>query len=102
MRVRPREPAWADRDRFILSKGHAAPALYAVLAERGFFDRSALTTLRQAGSMLQGHPDMTKTSGVEMSTGSLGMGISVGVGMALGARLAGKGFRVYVLVGDGE
>jgi transketolase len=102
LRVRPDDPQWEDRDRFILSKGHAAPALYAVLAERGFFDPSALTTLRHAGSMLQGHPDMTKTPGVEMSTGSLGMGISVGVGMALGARLAGKSFRVYVLVGDGE
>jgi transketolase len=102
LRVRPEDPQWEDRDRFILSKGHAAPALYAVLAERGFFDPAALSTLRRAGSMLQGHPDMRKTPGVEMSTGSLGMGISVGVGMALGARLAGKRFRVYVLVGDGE
>ena len=102
LRVRPDHPHWEDRDRFILSKGHAAPALYAVLADRGFFDPSLLATLRRAGSVLQGHPDMRKTPGVEMSTGSLGMGISVGVGMALGARLAGKAFRVYVLVGDGE
>ena len=102
MRVRPDDPHWEDRDRFVLSKGHAAPALYAVLAERGFFDRSALATLRSAGSMLQGHPDMRKTPGVDMSTGSLGMGISAGLGMALGARLSGRMFRVYVLVGDGE
>ncbi|HOF18761.1 MAG TPA: transketolase [Phycisphaerae bacterium] len=102
LRHRPREPRWADRDRFLLSKGHAAPALYAVLAEKGFFDPGELATLRQAGSRLQGHPDMTKVPGVEMSTGSLGMGISAGVGMALGARLAGKDSRVYVLVGDGE
>ena len=102
MRVRPDDRHWEDRDRFVLSKGHAAPALYAVLAERGFFDRSALTTLRSAGSMLQGHPDMRKTPGVDMSTGSLGMGISAGLGMALGARLSGRTFRVYVLVGDGE
>jgi transketolase len=102
LRVRPDDPHWEDRDRLILSKGHAAPALYAVLAERGFFDPAELGTLRRAGSMLQGHPDMRKTPGVEMSTGSLGMGISAGVGMALGARLAGKGFRVFVLVGDGE
>lgn len=102
LRVRPEDPNWEDRDRFILSKGHAAPALYAVLAERGFFDPAVLGTLRRAGSILQGHPDMRKTPGVELSTGSLGMGISAGVGMALGARLAGKGFRVFVLVGDGE
>ena len=102
LRVRPREPAWPDRDRFVLSKGHAAPALYAVLATRGFFDPSELATLRRAGSSLQGHPDMKRTPGVDMSTGSLGMGISAGVGMALGARLAGKDFKVYVLVGDGE
>jgi transketolase len=102
LRVRPDDPQWADRDRFILSKGHAAPTLYAVLARRGFFDAAALGTLRRAGSILQGHPDMGKTPGVEISTGSLGMGISAGLGMALGARLAGKRFRVYVLVGDGE
>ena len=102
MRIRPEQPDWPDRDRFILSKGHAAPALYAVLAVRGFFDPTELTTLRQAGAMLQGHPDMRRVPGVEMSTGSLGMGISAGVGMALGARLAGRTFKTYVLVGDGE
>jgi transketolase len=102
LRLRPDDPHWEDRDRFILSKGHAAPAFYAVLAARGFFDPALLSTLRRTGSMLQGHPDMRKTPGVEMSTGSLGMGISVGVGMALAARLAGKSYRVYVLVGDGE
>jgi transketolase len=100
--VRPDEPDWADRDRFILSKGHAAPALYAVLAEKGFFDPVKLEDLRRIGSPLQGHPDMRKVPGVEMSTGSLGMGISVGVGMALAARLAGRPSRVCVLVGDGE
>lgn len=102
LRVRPTQPDWPDRDRFVLSKGHAAPALYAVLAAKGFFDAALLGTLRQAGSSLQGHPDMRRTPGVEMSTGSLGMGISVGVGMALGARLARRDARVYVLVGDGE
>jgi transketolase len=102
LRVRPDEPRWPSRDRFILSKGHAAPALYAVLAKMGFFDPALLGSLRQAGSILQGHPDMNKTPGVDMSTGSLGMGISAGVGMALGARLAKGDFRVYVLVGDGE
>ncbi len=102
MRVRPKEPGWPDRDRFVLSKGHAAPALYTVLAEKRFFPKETLATLRRAGSILQGHPDMRKTPGVDMSTGSLGMGISVGVGMALAARLGRKDFRVYVLVGDGE
>jgi transketolase len=102
LRCRPGEPAWADRDRFVLSKGHAAPTLYATLAEKGFFPPRILASFRRAGSLLQGHPDMRKVPGVEMSTGSLGMGISVGVGMALGARLAGNDCRVYVLVGDGE
>jgi transketolase len=100
--VRPEEPDWPDRDRFVLSKGHAAPALYAVLAEKGFFSTEELNVLRCAGSSLQGHPDMRKVPGVEMSTGSLGMGISVGVGMALAARLAGRPSRICVLVGDGE
>ncbi len=100
--VNPEEPRWPDRDRFVLSKGHAAPILYAALARKGFFPADALKTLRRTGSMLQGHPDMHKTPGVEMSSGSLGMGISVGVGMALAARLAGKRYRTYVLVGDGE
>jgi len=102
LNCRPGEPDWPDRDRFILSKGHAAPVLYAVLAEKGFFDPSLLSTLRQTGSILQGHPDMRKTPGVEMSTGSLGMGISVGVGMVLAGRLAKADYRVFVLVGDGE
>ena len=91
-----------DRDRFILSKGHAAPALYAVLARLGYFPESELDNLRKTGSMLQGHPDMKKTPGVEMSTGSLGMGTSVGLGMALSGRLDKKDYKVYVLVGDGE
>ncbi len=90
------------RDRFILSKGHAAPCLYAVLAKLGIFEPAALDTLRKTGSILQGHPDMHKTPGVEMSTGSLGMGISVGIGMALGSRLSGKEYKTFVLVGDGE
>ena len=102
LRVRPGEPGWPDRDRFVLSKGHAAPCLYAVLAEQGFLGLDTLATLREAGSILQGHPDMQKVPGVDMSTGSLGMGISVGVGMALAGRLGGKGYKVYVLVGDGE
>ncbi|NLF33077.1 MAG: transketolase [Planctomycetes bacterium] len=102
LRYRPGEPAWGDRDRFVLSKGHAAPALYAVLAAKSFLSESELPTLRQAGSILQGHPDMRKAPGVEMSAGSLGMGLSAGVGMALAARLAGKDWQVYVLVGDGE
>ncbi|MGO0123233.1 transketolase [Desulfothermobacter acidiphilus] len=102
MRVDPENPADPDRDRFILSKGHAAPALYAVLAERGFFPVSWLEGLRRLGSPLQGHPDMRKVPGVEMSTGSLGQGLSVGVGMALAAKLQGSGCRVFVLLGDGE
>jgi len=102
LRLRPEDPEWPDRDRFILSKGHACPVLYAALALRGFFAPEILPTLRQTGSMLQGHPDMSKTPGIEMNTGSLGLGISAGVGMALGLRLQGKPARVYVLMGDGE
>ena len=102
LRYRPDDPSWDERDRFVLSKGHAAPALYAVLASMGFLRATDLSTLRQTGSALQGHPDMRKVPGVEMSAGSLGMGISVGVGMALAGRLAGKDYQVYVLVGDGE
>jgi transketolase len=102
MNVRPDAPNWPERDRFVLSKGHAAPALYVVLAECGFIPAETLDTLRRTGSILQGHPDMRKVPGVEMSTGSLGMGISVGVGMALAGRLSGKGYQVFVLVGDGE
>ena len=102
MRIKPEKPSWEDRDRFVLSKGHAAPALYVVLAKLGYFPRETLFTLRQVGSILQGHPDMRKTPGIEMSTGSLGNGLSVGIGMALGAKLAGKDYHTYVLIGDGE
>jgi len=102
LRVDPRNPKDPDRDRFILSKGHAAPALYAVLAKKGFFPESELWTLRKIGSRLQGHPDMRKCPGVEMTSGSLGMGISYGIGIALAARLDGRSYRVYVLTGDGE
>ena len=100
--LRPEEPRWPGRDRFILSKGHACPALYAALAMRGFFSEELLKTLRQTGSMLQGHPDMRKTPGVEMNTGPLGMGASAGIGMALGLRMEERSSRVYVLMSDGE
>ena len=102
MNVRPEDPAWEDRDRLVLSKGHTAPALYAVLAERGFFPREELLTLRRMGSRLQGHPNMHKTPGVDMSTGSLGQGISAAFGMALAGKLDRKGYRVFTIVGDGE
>lgn len=102
MRIDPKNPKWEDRDRFVLSKGHVCPALYAVLAELGFFPKEALWTLRQLGSILQGHPDMRKTPGVEMSTGSLGQGLSVACGMALAARLDKKDYKVYCMLGDGE
>ena len=102
MRIDPERPDWPERDRFVLSKGHAAPALYAVLAERGFFDPGTLRSLRKMGSPLQGHPDCRKVPGVEMSTGSLGQGLSVANGMALAARLRGYDYRVYALLGDGE
>ncbi len=102
MDVRPDEPDWSERDRFVLSKGHAAPVLYATLAERGFFPREDLKTLRQIGSHLQGHPALGKTPGVDMSTGSLGQGVSAAVGMALGGKLGRRDYRVYTLLGDGE
>jgi transketolase len=102
MRHRPQEPRWPDRDRFVLSKGHAAPAYYAVLAHSGYFPPDELLKLRQLGSCLQGHPDCTLTPGVEVSTGSLGQGLSVASGMALGLRLDGLPSRVYVMLGDGE
>jgi transketolase len=102
MRHDPKRPQWEERDRFILSKGHAAPALYATLARAGYFPREELMTLRKLGSHLQGHPDMKSTSGVEVSTGSLGQGLSMANGMALCARLDGENTRVYVLMGDGE
>jgi len=102
LRVDPGDPEWPDRDRFIASKGHCAPILYAALARRGFFPYEELRGLRTLGHFLQGHPDMKKIPGVDMSAGSLGMGLSVGVGMSLGARLAKKTWRTYVLLGDGE
>ena len=102
MNVDPADPRKADRDRFVLSKGHCAPALYAVLAERGFFPKEELETLRHIGSRLQGHPNMNDTPGVDMSTGSLGQGISAAVGMALAAKHWGDSYRVYTLLGDGE
>lgn len=102
MNHRPEEPRWPDRDRFVLSKGHAAPALYACLAEVGYFPVDELGTLRQIGSRLQGHPDMCKTPGVEASTGSEGQGLSMGLGMALAGKLDRKSYNVYVMIGDGE
>lgn len=102
LRVDPARPDWPDRDRFVLSKGHAAPALYAVLAERGFFPVEELDTLRRLGSRLQGHPDMKVTPGVEASTGSLGQGLSYAVGLALAGKLDKAQWRVYALLGDGE
>jgi len=102
LRLDPKRPDWPERDRFILSKGHAAPVLYAALARRGFFPVEELKTLRQLDSRLQGHPDRLKTPGVEMTAGSLGHGISIGTGLALALRMNGYPSRVYVLVGDGE
>ena len=102
MNVDPKNPAWEDRDRFVLSKGHTAPALYSALALKGFFPFELIKTLRKPDSILQGHPSMRYTPGVDMSTGSLGQGISAAVGMALGAKLKGKDFRVYTALGDGE
>ena len=102
MNIDPTNPKMEDRDRFILSKGHAAPVLYATLAERGYFDREELDGFRKFGSMLQGHPDMNKIPGVEMSTGSLGQGFSVACGMAMASKLDNAPWNVYVLLGDGE
>jgi len=102
LRHDPQNPHWPDRDRFVLSKGHAAPLLYAALAESGYFPVAELLTLRQMGSRLQGHTHMITTPGVEMSAGALGQGLSFGVGNALAARLDGRDYRVYVLLGDGE
>ena len=102
MDIDPKNPKWEDRDRFVLSKGHCAPALYTVLALKGFFSREEIANLRQVDSFLQGHPDMKGTPGVDMSTGSLGMGISAACGMALAAKLNGKSYRTYTIVGDGE
>lgn len=102
LNIDPDKPDWAERDRFVLSKGHAAPVLYAALAERGFFPREWLATLRKLGSPLQGHPDRLKVPGVEASTGSLGQGISWAVGMALAGKMDQRDYRVYALLGDGE
>ena len=102
MKVDPANPKWEDRDRFVLSKGHTAPGLYATLAERGFFPKEELKTLRKTDSRLQGHPDMKGIPGVDMTTGSLGLGISAACGMALSAKTFGNDYRVYTVVGDGE
>jgi transketolase len=102
MAIRPNEPQWPDRDRFILSKGHSAIGLYTVMALRGFFPVGELKTFDKGNSRLQGHPDMTKLPGLETSTGSLGMGLSVGLGFAIGAQRKNLGFQTFVMVGDGE
>jgi transketolase len=102
LRHDPKNPHWPQRDRFILSKGHAAPLLYAVLAEAGYFPKEQLATLRKLGSPLEGHPNMRRLAGVEASTGSLGQGLSIGIGHALAARIDKLDYRVYVLTGDGE
>jgi len=102
LRIRPEEPGWEDRDRFVLSKGHSAIGLYSTLAHRGYLPVPELLTFDAIHSRLQGHPEMTRLPGIDMSTGSLGMGISAAMGMALGARLQGKDFRAFVLLGDGE
>lgn len=101
MNHNPEQPEWVDRDRFILSKGHAAPALYAALAESGYFPTDELSSLRKMGSMLQGHPDI-KTPGIEVSSGSLGQGLSIACGITMGSKLDNLDYRVYVLMGDGE
>ncbi len=102
MKIDPKNPKWEERDRFVLSKGHAAPALYAVLGERGFFNTEEFKRFRQLGSILQGHPDMKHCPGVDASTGSLGQGVSIAAGMALGAKAAKKDIQVYTIIGDGE
>ena len=102
MKVDPKNPKDPSRDRMVLSKGHAAPALYGALAEKGYFDRAEIQHLRHIGAMLQGHPDMKGTPGVDMSSGSLGQGVSAAVGMALGGKLDGADYRVYTILGDGE
>ena len=102
MRIDPQNPRGEDRDRCVLSKGHACPALYAALARRGFFDPKHLTTLRQYHSILQGHPDMNKTPGIDISSGSLGNGLAIGVGMAMSGRLHHQDYMTYVMLGDGE
>ncbi len=100
--INPAKPNWEDRDRIVLSKGHSCPALYAVLADKGYFCKEELWKLRKTGSNLQGHPDMKKTPGVDLNTGSLGQGMSVAMGMALAAKHIGKTYKVYTIIGDGE
>lgn len=102
MRVDPKNPAWEDRDRLVLSKGHTCPALYSVLSQKGFFPAEELKKFRHTGAMLQGHPDMKGTPGIDMSAGSLGQGISAAVGMALAAKTKGADWRVFTVLGDGE
>ena len=102
MNIKPENPKWEDRDRFILSKGHAALAFYSVLALRGYFDKELMKQFRQNGSILSGHPDMVKIPGVDISTGSLGQGLSVGIGMALAGKYDSKKYKTFVLIGDGE
>lgn len=102
MRINPLDPGWRDRDRFILSKGHACPVLYAALANRGYFTKENYKSFRRVNGMLQGHPDMKSTPGVDMTAGSLGHGLSAGIGMALAAKIDKRKYRVYVLLGDGE
>lgn len=101
-KIDPKNPNWEDRDRIVLSKGHACPALYAILADLGYFPREDLWTLRQIHSHLQGHPDMKKTPGVDVNTGSLGQGVSIAGGLAMGAKYLKKDYKVYAIVGDGE
>jgi transketolase len=102
LRIDPTRPEWPERDRLVVSKGHCAPIVYAALARRGYFDASVLQTFRQTGSVLQGHPDMRRTVGLDMTTGSLGHGLSVGLGMALASRQSGVAYRTFVLMSDGE
>ena len=102
LNIDPKNPSWADRDRFIMSKGHASAIWYAALAERGFFPKEELATYRRIGSKLQGHPDMKKVKGLDMTTGSLGNGLGLGAGMAIAAKMDQRNYRVYVLLGDGE
>lgn len=102
LRIDPENPNWNERDRFVLSKGHACPALYAILAYKGYFPKEKLNTLRQINSILQGHPDMTKTPGIDMTSGSLGHGFSASIGIALGGKLDKKEYKVFVMLGDGE
>jgi transketolase len=102
LNIDPQKPDWVDRDRFIMSKGHASAIWYAALAERGFFPKAELATYRRIGSKLQGHPDMKKVKGLDMTTGSLGNGLGLGAGMAIAAKMDGRDYRVYVLLGDGE